>query len=252
MVAEKTKARGTKLVPGRREFERDFKFPLSLGQPDCRRLDNLGRRLLDAIDGGTDMQISVVDASLDFENHKVAKITLASSTEEIDYWIDLERGAIPLKIVERVAPQANASGYQAIYYLDDIRLIPGRGWLPYRESWWYSYNRQGGQILVREADFDKPPEDSAFALEFAEATSLVDSAKGLRYPARRSWNILHLPRGNAPGVEKVEYASIAADRVPLQPGELPAPPRYHPLIYGAIGLTLAVILLIWRWRSRHD
>ena len=250
-VADSMEARGTRLTPGPRDFDRDFQFPLSLGRPDHGSLDNLGRHLLEAIKGKSGSQTGVkgVDQHVEYEGRRLVKLTLTSATSENEYWIDMERGAVPLKIVSSETAPPQRAGYRTEYHLDDLRLVAGRGWLPFRESWWYSDDSRAYQVVIGEAHFDDPPRVEAFALDFPRAISLVDDSKGVRYPPSRTWNVLRLPGPHAHGVQKVERASIPQSELPRLPGEMPSQGCYDYLLYGAVALVLAVGLILWRRRN---
>jgi hypothetical protein len=247
-IAEKVKSRGTKLSPGARDFDRDFQFPLSLGRPLVGGFYNLGKSLQGALQGEPGRRIKTVEAHFKYEGRDVVRVVLTTTTGEVEYYVDTERGAVPLKIVDRESASDRLAAQQVIHYLDDLRLIPGHGWLPFKQSWWYSVDGRGYQIVLGEANFESPPGESAFALDFPKAISLVDAAKGIRYPPNRTWNVLRLPRTDSSGVEKVEYSSIPDDAVPKLPGEMPARSGYSLLILGAAAAALAVGTMIWRRR----
>jgi hypothetical protein len=250
--AENTRAHGTKLSPGTRVFDRDFQFPLSLGRPDHTGRQNLGKQLLDALQQSPNLQLKTVSGHLRYEGRDVVHIVLATPYGKNEYWVDVGRGAVPLKIVIRLTASQRRAAHQTVYYYDDLRLIANCGWLPFKESWWNSRDNQAGQILLREATFDKAPGEAAFAVGFPAPTSLVDEAKGIRYPPRTTWNVLDLPRGGSPGVQKVEYASMPRDQMPKLPGTVPARSRYDLLIYGAVGIALTTALILWRRRQTDD
>jgi hypothetical protein len=244
-ASAKSVSRATKLAAGRREFDGGFQFPISLGQPDHMGTENLGRHLRAALRGEPDARIADVKQNVTFEDRRTVKITIRLRYGDLEYWIDLDRGAVPLKIVARIDASENAPESEMVYHFDDVRQIPGRGWLPFRESWWGSRENKAGQILITEASFDRPPEASAFDVDFPEPITLVDEAKSVRYPARRAWNLASLPSPGGRGVEKVEFATIPLDALPKLEGERTAGSRYQLLILGLTTLAATVALLVW-------
>lgn len=248
-IAEGVHAVGVRLEPGIRDFDRDYYFPLSLGRPSGLRPDNAGARLGDALTEGRGPQVKSVERDVDYEAQRVVKVVLDSRTDEYEYLFDLGRGTVPLKINYRIKAVDGQRSSEFVYYCDDVRFIRGRGWLPFKQTWWDGGDNRCYQVLIDEVDFEKPPDEKSFAIEFAEPTSLVDRAKGVRYPGQRVWNILHLPTARSRGVEKVEFAAVADDQVPTLPGERPTSPDYGWLLWG-LAATVAVVGAIF-WRRRR-
>lgn len=244
-------ARGITLSPGRRDFDRDFRFPISLGQPDHTSMENLGKFLRDAFRGEPDTRIAEVESDFIHEDRRVIRIVIEMEFGDFECLVDLERGAVPLRIVGRTEATDTSGESRTIINFDDLRLIPNRGWLPFKQSWWRSRDGGGGQIAVRAASFDTPPATSAFGIDFPKPTAIIDNAKGLRYPPKEVWNLSSLPSPGSPGVEKVEYASIPLDALPKLPGERTAGSRYSLLILGLIALAATIALFVWTRRRSH-
>lgn len=244
-------ARGLRLAPGRAIFDRDFRFPLSLGQPNVSARENLGKFLRNALETNSGTRVSKIESDLVFEDHPVVKIAFTLKYGSSEYWIDLERGAVPLKVVERAAATGTSRELRTVTHFDDLRLVPNRGWLPFKESWWHSRDSTGGQIVIQEASFDRPPKSAAFNIEFPQPISIVNEAKGVRYPPRSVWNITSLPSSGSRGVEKVEYASVPEAEIPKLLGERVSWAKYQLLVLGIVTLTLTIVLISWIRRRRN-
>ncbi len=251
VVAEGSKTHGVRLEPGTRDFERKFIFPISLGRPSGPRADNAGLKLDEAIKLTGELRCRSIETDVEYEGRKVARIILESSENEYEYLFDLDRGALPLKIVDRRKAVGNDRSSQVVIHQDDVRQVPGRGWLPYKQTFWYSEDNRCSQIQIETAHFEKPPNQDAFAMELSEETTIVDEGKSLRYPSRRVWNILKLPSPRSSGVEKAEVASISDDQVPKMPGELPVRTDYTWIIVGLIAVGVGLALVLWRRRRIH-
>lgn len=238
------------LSAGTREFDRDFKFPLSLGRVDAVSVENLAQVLMDGLRGTNHTQVYQVVLGVDYEHAKTLKLSLTLMNGSGDYWIDMARGAVPLKIVDRVAPTKTMRGYHSAYYFDDLRHIPGHGWLPFRESWWHDLTSQGGRIEITRASFGARPKRGSFGLEFPKAIPLYSEAQGMRFAPRKVWDVSDLPSDHSLGAEKVQYASLPASDVPKLPGEREPQSSSMLIILGVVALVLSAGLLVWARRNR--
>jgi hypothetical protein len=104
-------------------------LPLALGARDPGAYD-LGRALRAALRSAGEHRLDAIaiDSSL---GQPLLKITLGSDNYEMksEYWIDLERGAIP--VLYRYVELEGSLHWQIV--LDDLRFVGGRGWLPFRQ-----------------------------------------------------------------------------------------------------------------------
>jgi hypothetical protein len=213
-----------------------------LGQQENSQ-ENLGFELRGALSGNPDYRVSEIREA-DFEGTRVVFIALAYARGRGEFWVDLERGAIPLKRVIR-SNGANGDTREIVAYYDDLKLIQGRGWLPFKSTTWYGSDKTAKQLLIQEANFSERPSPTSFGLEFPAETTLVDEAVGLRYPPRKVWDVNSLPAANAVGVEKVEYAASPGTAPLPLPGERGAD-RTELVFIGVVILALIGSLLAWR------
>lgn len=249
-ISAKRKAgtsRSISLTPGTSAFESVFRFPLSLGRAEHPGLENFGKYLEDSLRGDGESRIAAVERDVAYEDRKVVKVTFAWRNGTGEYWIDAERGAVPLRIVDRISREdLRPTGYDTEYLFDDVRHVPGRGWLPFKQSWWSSFDDRGGQIVLTDASFDSTPAASDLALTFPEPVGLINEAKSLRYPKRKTWDLSKLPSDHSSAVEKVRMATIPMSEVPQMPGEREGPgSRYDLLLAGFSLLALTGVLIAW-------
>jgi hypothetical protein len=236
-----------RLTPGAVEFDKSFQFPLPLGRPNAAGWDNIGKNFLEMIQQKSTCKLSRVEDDAKLEGVSVLKLLMKCGSGTAEYWVDLESGSIPRKILLRVDPESPSIS-ETFYFLDDLRLVPGHGWLPFKETQW---NRQTGfatQIKIVEADFDKPPTPSKFVFEFPKPTRVIDEARGLRYPPQTKWDLSKLPSRASRGVQRVEQATITRDSIPLMPGEAETRHPYRWLILSLLVSLLAIGLLVWNRR----
>lgn len=214
-------------------------------------MENLGVFLRAVLQNDADAPIAEVERSTVYENQEVVKILLKYKSGHLIILVDLAHGAVPLKIVGQTAATATSPGHQSVFLFDDVRYIPNCGWLPFKESWWHGHSNTGGQIIIKDAKWDVPPDASAFDIVFASPTSIVDDEKGLRYPPKRVWNVSRLPSRGTRGVEKVVRTTIPGDALPKLPGEIDHEPRYYLAFLGVVALISSIALLVWFRRRNH-
>ena len=244
-------SRGLKLSPGRIAFDRNFRFPISLGQPDHVSVENLGKRLLDGVQAKPDTRITKAETDLAYEKRQVVKITLRRSTEIENAGSTWSEG--PFRSRSSIACRRRTE-------------------VPSRRSWFIwmicglfpiaagcrSRNHGGRAVTtgqVRSSSWtrpstslrNRPPSESSFPSRCRSWTK----RSGLRYPANRIWNITSLPQPHSRGVEKVEFATIPESELPKLPGEREAEPRYELLVLGVMLLGLAIALIVWARRRGH-
>jgi hypothetical protein len=126
-------------------------------------------------------------------------------------------------------------------FQDDLRSIPGLGWLPHR---WVERQQEGGRtkrVVIREAKFEKPP-SSTFSLDFQEAFRLMDQSRDLSYPARDRWSLLDLPGANTAGTKVSKVAEFRLP-APVMPGEQARGANW-PMVLLALGAILLVLGLL--------
>ena len=189
---------GLKLTPGSRAFDRDFQFPLSLGRPRHDRIGNLGELLFKALSGEAGYQDYKIETEAELEGRSVWKIDFTLKYGTCEYWCDMERGCVPVRIISNVEPGGSKAGYQSIYTFDDIRFVQNKGWLPHQETWWHGRNSRAGRLLITKSELDSKLKADEFAIDFPKAITLHDRANEVRYPARKSWNLLRMPGVHSP------------------------------------------------------
>lgn len=236
-----------RLDPGSDRFDADFQFPIALARPDCD-WGSPRISLRAAFRGRPGVRIASVDREADFEGRGVVRIAVEYDEGAAEYWIDLERGAIPLKIVRRNIPGGDRPESATTLFHDDVRHVEGAGWLPFEQSWRSDRDGWGGRTVIEEARFSEPPA-SAFTMEFAEPIGLVDQSRGLTFAKRTSWDVSKLPSPGSRGVGKLPPASFGPEYEAVLPGERESGRGRGLWLIGALTLAAAGL---WIWaRSRR-
>jgi hypothetical protein len=236
--------------PGTELFYQFLDVPLSPGATAWGRYD-LGLQLSQTGSHPGQWKVLSADAA-NLDGVEVLKLVLGGPPGvRLTYWVDLERGAIPRRIL-LVAP-GNPWSWQQIN--EDLRWVGERGWLPFRSTTWEGPTGPESadspiavyQLTIEMAQFDRPPERASFRMEFPAPTKLVNNASyfGLD-EARTVWSVDDLPKG-AP---RPQTASIPSTPAPPMPGPERNTTGRLLLLLGLIAVLLGLVVLIQR--RRHD
>jgi hypothetical protein len=239
--------RAIKMLDGKDFFLQFFDLPLSLGQPDSQQADNIAIRLRQVLDGNPDYSVAELSEKESFEDRPVVKLAIDSPRGRHVYWIDMERGAIPLK-TEFQRHDDNALRLASVTFNDNLVNVADHGWLPFRRSWRYESSGDSGYQKILKAEFNQPPDRSALGLEFDEPVALRNESSKLSYEPRKFWDLASLPAAGSRGIRKTPPSEpIPLDQAPQLPGELARSPNYSLIALGALALVAAVGGGAW-WR----
>ncbi len=196
--------------PGTADFYRSgfFEFPLYIGDGDVCDY-NLYTDLTAIKDGKITLDELNFNASLD--GRRVCKFAFTWKDGKRSYWIDLDRGTVPLLIVDH----NNLNNVDVHMIHGDLEHVQNAGWLPRRRIHIVGNGQVVDRIVVTDIDTKHKPAASAFQLDFPEAVVLVDAARKLVYPRRKTWSLLSLPGPTSPGTRP------ATPRSYIPPHELP-------------------------------
>jgi hypothetical protein len=211
-------------------FNRRFDFPLYIG--------NKAGHVFDLFSALT--QVKEGEASLDrFEansllgERKVSRLTIDYGNAKVTYWVDLERGGIPLRVLQEPAQD----GTKSLIIHDKLEFVASAGWIPRRRLEVIG-ERIFEELAVTDIDVKRKPEASVFRLDFPQPIGLVDQARRLSYSPRNSWSLLNLPGPSSPGARAVDLRPV------FEPDDLPGelvPSVPWPIILAA---TFAVLFLL--------
>jgi hypothetical protein len=214
----------------------DLDFPLDLGPLayDSRSLSYDVDELLRG-----ESQLVRFDANSEHAGRSVMYFQIQWKQGLREYWIDLERGGVPLQIVD-TKPKEDPSEYRRVRH-EDLRLIAGHGWLPMKRTYYSRRVNLYEEFTIKDASFEKPPA-SAFVLEFPERVRMVDQTKGLvHHIGRNAWSLSNLPGPNSQGVSP--YVVRSFEPAPEMPQERESAPTWL-IAVAVIGLLLCVLVVI--------
>jgi hypothetical protein len=186
---------GAIIFPGVATFYKSgsFEFPLELGDKGGGAYD-LFQDLTWVKDGRIPLWELDMDSRLG--ELKVCKFSYTWKDGMRTYWIDVDRGAVPVRIHDHYNPN-NAD---VTYIFSDLEHVAGAGWLPRRRLHVVGPGAIVDRIVITDIDVVNKPPRSTFQLDFPEPTTLFDEAKKLTYPKRKSWSLLNLPSPTGSGV----------------------------------------------------
>lgn len=222
-----------------------FEFPLYLGDHSGTSDCNLFTDLTAIKDGKVTLADLDMDAHLD--GAKVCKFSFTWRDGQRTYWIDLNRGSVPLRIDQRYNP----NNLDSIYIFKKMEHASNGGWLPRERLLIVKGGAILDRIVVTEIDVRNKPRPSAFQLDFPELVRVDDNARKLIYPRSKTWSLLNLPSRSSPGTRPaVPMNYIPPDELP---GEVEAGPPWA-IIAGTffcVGILALVLILRRRKRTRR-
>jgi hypothetical protein len=227
---------GTSIVAGPDQFY-TFDFPMAIGYPDSVRND-FGSDVRSVITGEAKPTSFSVKENPDVDRVRTVEVTLVMKYGQRTYWLDLDRGVVPTRIHDKMD-----TGSTTETYFDDIRLVPGHGWLPFTRTVVLG-PKLVRKVVIDQVDFDSEPIPEEFRLELAEARSVFNQADGRGYPARKTWDLNRL----STYASKPSPSSGAT--APVLAGELEQPPWYPFWIIGIVVGLISMVLAIWYFRKQ--
>jgi len=191
---------GAIIHPGTYLFYRSgsFSFPLYLGDKGKGGADHDLFRDLTALKDG---KVSLAELDMDSRlgDRKVCRFSFTRKDGTCTYWIDLDRGSVPLRIHDHYNP----NNQDTTYIFSDLEHVANAGWLPRRRLHFFAQGQIVDRVIVTEIDTWNKPQPSVFQLDYPEPIILFDDARKLVYPRRKSWSLLDLPDPASPGVKPV-------------------------------------------------
>ena len=224
------------ITAGPGEFFRGLTVPLAPGVPEGQR-DDLASDLRSALAGGATKIDSVNDHEV-FEGHKVVKIVVSTPDQKRTYWVDVERGAIPLHLTS-VARDGSTT---LEVYLDDLQLIPGHGWFPNVRTLWMG-GGHARRVQLLQPKWDAKDDLTTFRLQFDEPVGIFDRAAMLSYSPRKVWDLETLPKKGSADAAVVRDTPVPPRPALQEEREPSLMGRY--LIFGSLATVGVVAIVLW-------
>jgi len=238
----------SQIDPGTEVFMRHVLLPIGLGRPDFK--DPLNEHVEAAARHQGGWRLSSIDDAAQFEGEDVAllKFEPAEAGARVEYRVDLAHGAISRSF----QTFSKSSGPEFEEFYDDLRRVGNKGWVPFRYTIRFGWGLTK-QLVITETDFDHPPDQSAFRLEFPEAIPMINTDGFLRYDPQKVWSLDRLPSPSAPGTRRIPPGSAAPHSLPpVLPGvREPLPPWALPSLVFGVALLLLAATTYWRRRRER-
>jgi hypothetical protein len=241
------------IEPGVAEYTRsvDTPFAFAPGIPEPRSPASLDRMIELSRPGGT-WRLASVEEAVRLGEVETVLLTFdqdqGDSSARVQYWVDLERGALPRQI--RRTDRSGPAEATVLTRLDDIRMVDVKCWLPFRMTDYLSNNKYTRQYIVSDTDFNERPPRSTFRLKFPYAIPMVNAATMTRYAPREVWDLSDLPRLGSGEATKLKVQAPVPDP-PSMPGERPAPGPWWPWLLMVFGGALVTAAWTLSRRRRH-
>jgi hypothetical protein len=214
--------------------------PLGLGFPESAR-DDISRTARLIQDGSGGLTLVAVRDEENLDGVKVVRIEVKGPGGNRVMWVDPESGAIPV----RVHDEMPGGGTYDLRY-GDIRMVAGRGWLPYERTEYLP----GGRVfrtVVTKIDLGVVPDDT-FRMEFPKPIGLVDIEKGLSYRPQKVWELSRLPTANSVGATPLATTLGVPD--PMMPGESESHTFLFTFIAVGVSVAVGAVAFLWRRATR--
>jgi len=212
-----------------------FDFPLTLGIPQGKHRGIVGF-LQATLERNPVVRLIGLDLNATREGTKLVRVNYAFTGSQQDFWADLERGGAV--VYERLAQ--NGSVFEE--FCEDIRQVPGHGWLPFL---WTQYDGSGRtkRIIVEQADFDHPPTTKDFTLSFSRPEFFFDPRTNQQYQGLyKDWNLDHLPPLVKSSTPPTQATKTPGPPLPDLPGEIEKPT--YPLTISVLAILSVVALCL--------
>ena len=242
--------RSTTLHAKQNEFFRStLGMTLNLGNPTPYY--DLGRCLTDVLEKRESAVLAEFDDTARIDGGTAVKITVKYPENphhpRTTFWVDRERGAIPLQ-TRYTEFDPRAAGTVLIQINNNAIRRTEKGWLPFHMSHGECDLMTPGEVsmamirveVIDEADFFRPPDNSVFAIEFPEevAFGFMNDAQSLSLGKRRVWTLDDFSH---------EARERAKAKSPLPPPPGPSPWAWRPPAWlMLVVMILACVLIVYR------
>jgi hypothetical protein len=225
------------IVNGTDLFDTSFHFPLNLGL-NRLRVSNVGKDLDDAINNRDVAKSFELDTDVAFEGRNLYRVVLRSKSSQRTYWIDAERGGVPLQVLDNTSEGTKT--WQTNYEM--LKRVGNHGWLPFRKVRYNHMAKRAKIMEIKQFDSDFNPQPSDFTISFPEPITIIDTVHNRAYGKKSSLALLSLsvPSYKESNPIRVDL-STPLPRAPVLPPAIESPSR---LPWVLVCTTVALLLVI--------
>jgi hypothetical protein len=180
------------------------RIPLRLGRvTDSRSLSSWIEK---GLKGEDDLVVSeIADETVD--GIKLLRVTLTSPRYREVFWIDLERGALPVKREEHMSAELGGRIWTTV--LRDIRNTP-KGWLPFATVWRCD-DKRAVRFEVTRALYGDSVDRKVFSLEFPKMATMIDLERNRTFGKKKIWTLADV------GGSGVSFPNVVREAPPAGP-----------------------------------
>jgi hypothetical protein len=215
-------------------------MPINLGHPNPT-IDELSSDISMLLAG--DLRLVRMDESAKYEGRSVVQFSYETKVGQVEYWVDVERGAVPLRRRAFIPSNGNI----LVLCNDDLIFANELAWLPRRVTHCIENMRIAHTLTIESVSLGTEPDPSRFTIGLETPRAALDPVKGISYDARKEWNLRRLSSPGARDNKPISTAVAPSSAVPM-PGEREGWPAQTYLF--AVATAVLAILVIVRIAGR--
>ncbi len=233
------------VIKSSNEPTHSFIFPLDLGAKDpppgdiAHYIENAQKH----VEGCKGLKY---EEGIILEGRRVHKITFEYDSGDVTFWIDYQRGCVPVKSVAR-----NSEGrvtHTTIW--DQLTHIADKIWFPMRYVHFLHHVRPIARVMqVETMEIGPTPSDRDFSLSFPEPTTVLDVVHSRKYLDRISFSMANLGHPEERASKPILVVNSPAPPAPPQlPGERESG---HSWVFYACLLVSLSLMIVVGFRISH-
>lgn len=181
-----------------------------------------------------------------FEGRKVFEIALRAPNGDRVYWVDSEKGCLPLQILDK--SKEGAPVLQINY--EHIKEIDKNIWSPMAVNMYMHQSKRAWRYQIKEFKLDFPDELSETKFEFPTPVAVVDTVNSLRHAETTSFSLSNII---APSRRQSTPIKIEASSPPPKlPGERERSNQWMRYLLGVVSASLVLFVFYRIRRSRVE
>ena len=250
-VSRKAFNRQAMIHPGTGDFNKFFGFPLMLGAKDFHG-STFTQHFENAQGRARGYKSTRLEEGVSLEGLKVDKVTFEYDEGEVTFWIDHERGCVPIKCTARNHPGAETH----TDYYEHLSFIDGKLWMPLRTVHYIHGGKKGHAKIfqIENLEIDAHLSDRDFELSFREPTSVIDVVNKQAYEKQMSFSLSKHGRPVANISRPIVFVDSAPPPMPQLPGEIEPSHSWISYVCWGISILLAAFVvyrILRRQRGAH-
>ena len=232
---------GVNMSAGSDGLYKRVRIPFDLGFNNASR-DDLASNLRQILNQEKSCKLISIKEDQKLEGASVIQVDAEFKNGTRSYWIDLERGAVPLRKEDRLR-----AGPIITTIYSNIKWIEGHGWLPLTMETTDFSTESIIRTTIVNYDFKLIPDNKKFVLRLLKPSSIINELDRIAYNNLKVVDLNSLPRLGSQNAFAYQPTGIAGpgDKLPQKL----EPPRYF-LWISSIGILLVAAIFSKQQFSR--